>query len=97
MVIVEGMPEDERLDGSVLSQARVLATHCSLLTTYFSLPHNLRLTTHHSLLTTRYSLLMTSTVLSQFAAQYLGGLQKHPRRDNAHWTISTEASLRASA
>ena len=40
---------------------------------------------------------MTSTVLSQFAAQYLGGLQKHPRRDNAHWTISTEASLRASA
>ena len=32
----------------------------------------------------------SGAALAEFAAEYLGGLQKHPRRDNAHWTISTE-------
>ena len=33
------------------------------------------------------------SALAEFAAEYLGGLQKHPRRDNAHWTISTEETV----
>jgi len=33
------------------------------------------------------------SVLASFAQDYLGGLQKHPLRDNAHWTISTEESI----
>ena len=33
------------------------------------------------------------STLAEFAAEYLGGLQKHPRRDNAHWTISTEETV----
>ena len=32
------------------------------------------------------------TGLSTFASKYLGGLQKHPLRESAHWTISTEAT-----
>lgn len=34
--------------------------------------------------------MLDGSVLSQFAAEYLGGLQKNPRLDSAHWTISTE-------
>jgi alpha-ketoglutarate-dependent taurine dioxygenase len=30
------------------------------------------------------------TVLDQFCKDYLGGLQKHPLRETAHWRISTE-------
>jgi len=30
------------------------------------------------------------SVLEQFGAQYLGGLQKHPLRETPHWTISTD-------
>mmetsp|Transcript_19135 Transcript_19135/g.37182 ORF Transcript_19135/g.37182 Transcript_19135/m.37182 type:complete len:109 (+) Transcript_19135:2-328(+) len=33
------------------------------------------------------------SVLSRFAMDYLGGLQKHPRRTEAHWTISTQEAI----
>jgi len=33
------------------------------------------------------------SVLEDFAHKHLGGLQKHPLRETAHWTISTEASV----
>ena len=36
------------------------------------------------------------SVFSAFASKYLGGLQKHPLRDTAHWTISTEQSVQIS-
>jgi hypothetical protein len=36
------------------------------------------------------------SVFSAFASKYLGGLQKHPLRDDAHWTISTEQSVQIS-
>ena len=36
------------------------------------------------------------SVFSAFAGKYLGGLQKHPLRDTAHWTISTEQSVQIS-
>lgn len=36
------------------------------------------------------------SVISDFVSKYLGGLQKHPLRDNAHWTISTEESVQIS-
>merc|ERR1711871_230485 len=32
------------------------------------------------------------SVLDQFCKDYLGGLQKHPLRETAHWRISTEES-----
>jgi len=32
------------------------------------------------------------SVLADFNMKYLGGLQKHPLRENAHWRISTEAA-----
>lgn len=32
-------------------------------------------------------------VLEDFAHKHLGGLQKHPLRETAHWTISTESSV----
>ena len=31
--------------------------------------------------------------LSNFAQTFLGGLQKHPLRENAHWTISTDETV----
>jgi hypothetical protein len=34
------------------------------------------------------------SVLEEFGAQFLGGLQKHPLRETAHWTISTEHSVK---
>lgn len=41
--------------------------------------------------------LFSGDVLETFAHTYFGGLQKHPLRETAHWTISTELDVHDSS
>lgn len=91
-VIVQGVPDDVGLDGSARLLPRPLLTTHNAQVRALAIP----LPTATALpgrTGTSIPCLPLIQVLSTFAAEHLGGLQKHPRRDNAHWTISTEESL----